>query len=61
MTSYILVVFIYVGMLTEGEAVTLQTIPGWKSKEACESAGKQLKPLVSGTTKELNYVCISNN
>lgn len=56
--EWILVLFIYAGPFTKGDSVTLAEIPGWGSKAACEAAGEQTKPLTSGSSKALRFVCI---
>lgn len=56
-----LVVLVYAGALAKGDSVTLTHIPNWQSEQACVAAGSALKPLVSGSFKELKFVCIKNN
>jgi len=35
----------------------LDHVHGFKSEAHCAAAGSALKPLVSGTAKEIKYVC----
>jgi hypothetical protein len=41
------------------DSVSLTNVP-MASQEACEAAGSQLGTLVSGTKKEIAYVCVKN-
>ncbi|MFJ3048547.1 hypothetical protein ACIPEN_22155 [Herbaspirillum chlorophenolicum] len=56
--SYILVLYIYAGMLAKGDSVTLQVIPGFKTEAECTAAGKASAPLVQGSAKDLRFVCL---
>lgn len=57
MTLYILV---YSGMLAKGDSVALVKGTSFGSLAQCEAVGKQLKPLVNNTAKELVFVCTKN-
>ena len=56
--SWTLVIYIYAGMLANGDSVTLTHIPNFKSEAYCAAAGNVTKPLVKGSAKELRFVCI---
>lgn len=56
--SWTLVIYIYAGMLAQGDSVALTHIPGFKSEAVCQSAGNSAKPLVKGSAKEIRFVCI---
>lgn len=58
MNEWILVIFIYAGILSKGDSVAIQSVPGWTNQTNCEKAGKQLGTLVSGTFKDVRYVCL---
>lgn len=55
--SWMLVIYIYAGVWAKGDSVALQTVP-MATEKACRDAGEQLSPLVSGSTKEVRYVCL---
>ena len=57
--QWVLIVFVHVGMWGNTDSVSLTNVP-MASQEACESAGSQLGTLVSGTKKEIAYVCVKN-
>lgn len=57
--SWVLVIFVYVGIWGDTDSVSVTTTP-MSSKEVCEEAGKSLDSLVSGTKKEVRYVCVRN-
>jgi hypothetical protein len=58
MTTYTLVMFIYAGILSKGDSVTLTQISGFSSEESCKSAGIAAAPLVKGTVKEVRFACL---
>lgn len=55
--SWILIVFIHAGMLSDKDSVAMTNVPGFKSEAACLAAGKQTEALVKRTTKEVKYIC----
>ena len=57
--SWYLVIFIYAGMLSKSDSVSITSIP-MLTQQACEVAGVESKKLVQGTYKELKYVCIKS-
>jgi hypothetical protein len=57
--EWVLIVFVHVGIWGNTDSVALTNVP-MASQEACESAGSQLGVLVSGTKKEVAYVCVKN-
>ena len=56
--SWTLVIYIYAGMLANGDSVALTHIKGFKTEAHCAAAGDATKPLVRGSTKDLRYVCL---
>ena len=60
MSSYYLVIFLYAGAWAESDSVTVTTVPQ-QSMESCQIAGNQSKALVSGTKKEMRFVCLKSN
>ena len=58
--SWVLVIYIYAGAWAKGDSVTLATVP-MASQELCEKAGNNLDPLVSGSAKEVRFVCLRSN
>lgn len=56
--EWILVVLIHAGVMSKGDSVTMTTLPGWGTEQACEEAGRSMKPLVEATFKEMRYVCV---
>jgi hypothetical protein len=56
--SWTLVIYIYAGMLAQGDSVALTHIQGFKTEAQCEAAGAGVKPLVKGSFKEVRHVCI---
>jgi hypothetical protein len=56
--SYILVLYIYAGMMAKGDSVSLVQIPGFPTEQSCRDAGRATDPLVSGSTKDIRFVCL---
>jgi hypothetical protein len=56
--SFVLVMYIYAGMLAKGDSVTLYSVDGFKTEQACQAAGKRAEPLVDGSTKSYRFVCL---
>jgi hypothetical protein len=44
--------------MTKGDSVSMQAVYGFKDRGSCVAAGKASEPLVSGSFKELRYVCL---
>lgn len=57
MSAWYLVIYIYAGMMAQGDSVALASIPQ-PSKEVCEANGKIASKLTSGTAKSTVYVCL---
>lgn len=57
MSPFYLVLYIYAGMLAQGDSVAMVSIPQ-PTLQACQEAGKQSEKLVSGSAKDLRFVCI---
>lgn len=56
--SYILVMYIYAGVLAQGDSVAITHIPGFTSIESCKQAGASAKSLVTGSAKEYRFICV---
>lgn len=56
--SYILVMYIYAGMLAKGDSVALLSIDKFSSQADCVAAGEAGRPLVNGSSKEYRFVCL---
>jgi hypothetical protein len=61
MTEWVLIIYIYAGMMAKGDSVTMVTIPGYTSEQTCKDAGPYAKSLVSGSVKEYRFVCLPRN
>jgi hypothetical protein len=56
--TYILVMYIYAGMLAKGDSVTLVNAGEYTSIDACNAAGMSGNELVKGSAKEYRYLCL---
>lgn len=58
MMTWILLLFVHVGPLGDGNSNAITSVPGFTSAGACEQAGRKAGGLVNGTVKKLEYVCV---
>lgn len=59
--TYIMVLFLHAGMLSDKDSMALTTVPGFKTEAACLAAGKQSEVLAKRTTKEVKFVCLKQD
>lgn len=57
--EWVLILYIYAGMLAKGDSVALTTVP-MESERACRLAGEASNALVTGSAKNVRYVCVRN-
>jgi hypothetical protein len=53
-----LILFAYVGALSDKDSMALTTVPGFRTQAECSAAGDQTKKLASGTTKIIKFHCV---
>lgn len=53
-----LIIFIYAGMLSKGDNVSLSSVQGFESQQACMSAGNSSSALTDGTMKSGKFICV---
>lgn len=58
MTEWVLVMYIYAGIMAKGDSVSMISISGFTTEQTCKDAGKYGNPLVSNTTKDYRYICL---
>lgn len=63
--EYVLIVFMYAGMLSRGDSVSLTNISGFETKQFCEEAGDKVIKEFKNEFKTLpvgyksgKYVCV---
>lgn len=56
--TYILVLFLHAGMMSEKDSMALTTVPGFKTEASCLAAGRQSEALGKRTTKDVKFVCL---
>jgi hypothetical protein len=59
--TYVLVLFLHAGMLSEKDSMALTTVPGFKTEASCLAAGKAGEVLGKRTTKEVKFVCLKQD
>jgi hypothetical protein len=57
MTTWILIIFAYVGPMSDRDSNSLTTAV-FASEVACASAGEVVKKMANGTTKVIKYACV---
>lgn len=57
--SWILVLFIHAGVLSNTDSMAVTNIRGFSTEQACKEAGEKSRRLVSGTTKDVRFVCVA--
>ncbi len=55
--TWVLILFVGVGMAGDGESNALTSVPGFASEAACEAAGKAATSKFGSGTKRAQYVC----
>ncbi len=56
---WVLILYIYAGMMANGDSVAITNVPGFTSEQSCKSAGTNAADhLVSGSTKVVRFVCV---
>lgn len=56
--TWVLVLFVHAGMLSDKDSMALTNVPGFKTQAACEAAGKTAESLTKSTTKSTRFVCL---
>jgi hypothetical protein len=57
--EYVLIIFMYAGLLSEGDSVAMNNVSGFQSKELCEIAGKTtVKEFKNFGFKSGKYTCV---
>lgn len=59
--TWILIIAMHVGVLGSGNSNAITSVPGFKTKQSCESAAAAVKPLMDGTVKEIRTVCVEQS
>lgn len=54
---WILILFAHVGAMGQGNSNAITTTQ-FSSQQRCEAAGAAAKKLVSGTVKQMEFVCV---
>jgi hypothetical protein len=56
--NWILVIYIYAGVLANGDSVAITNIPNFATKQDCIQAGEDAKGLTQGSAKVYRFVCL---
>jgi hypothetical protein len=59
--TWILVLFVHAGMLSDKDSMALTNVPGFKTEANCQAAGKASESLTKSTTKNVRFVCIKQD
>jgi hypothetical protein len=55
-----LILLVYAGIFADGDSVAITYVPNFSNQQMCVAAGKSSEGMVSGTKKELEFVCVKN-
>lgn len=53
-----LILFAYVGMMSDKDSMALTSVPGFRTQAECKAAGDVAKKMATGTTKVIQYTCV---
>lgn len=56
--NWVLVIYIYAGILANGDSVAITSIPGFNNRQECVQAGRDAEGLTSGSSKVYRFVCL---
>lgn len=56
--SWILVLFVHAGMMSDKDSMALTNVPGFKTEASCQAAGRAAESLTKSTTKSARWVCV---
>lgn len=59
--TWILIIFVHAGVLSDKDSMAIASVPGFKSLAACYSAGVQSEGLTKNTTKSTRFVCVKQD
>ena len=59
MGEWVLIIYIFAGELARGNNVALLQVPGFTTIQACQTAGNQVKPFISRSSKEIRFICVN--
>ena len=58
MTTWILVLWIHAGALSNADSMALTTVTGFRSEAGCQNAGQVAAKMTQGTVKAAKFVCL---
>jgi hypothetical protein len=58
MTTWVLVLWIHAGAMSNSDSMALTNVPGFKSEASCQNAGHAATAMTSGTVKAAKFVCL---
>lgn len=57
--EYVLIIFMYAGILSQGDSVAINNVSGFQTKELCEEAGnKAVKEFKNFGFKSGKFTCV---
>lgn len=57
MNTWVLILFVHVGVMGDGNSNAMTSIGGFTTQQLCEQAGKKAAGMASGTVKDIKFVC----
>ncbi len=59
--NWILIIYIYAGVLAQGDSVALTNIQGFTSESVCIAAGRTAEKLTVSSSKVYRFVCVKGS
>ena len=59
--KFVLILYIYAGILANGDSVSLTNIPGFTTEASCIAAGKASSKLTDGSSKVTRFICVKQD
>ena len=61
MTTWILILWIHAGAMSNADSMALTTVPGFKSEVSCNTAGQAATKMTQATVKAAKFVCVKQD
>jgi hypothetical protein len=53
-----LILFAHAGMMSNTDSMALTQVPGFRSQQECQAAGKAAERMTTATTKVIKHTCV---
>lgn len=53
-----LILFAHAGVMSNTDSMALTTVPGFRTQQECQAAGKAAERMTTATTKAMKFTCV---